>query len=202
AFVRDITLRKEAQREIFETSQRLELVLGAAEIGFWDWNIVTNEKVVNEEYLRLCGVTRDEFSPDPTWFQSRVHPEDLPVALERLNEHLNQKIERIDSQFRIRQPDGSWRWVHDRGRVVERDDQGKAIRAMGAMQDVTLRRRATEALRESEQRFRDITTSVGEFVWESDEQLQVAFITKPFEKLAGISTDQVLGVSILDMTTP
>jgi PAS domain S-box-containing protein len=200
-FVRDITLRKEAQRKIFESSQRLELVLEASEIGFWDWNIKTNEKVVNEEYLHLCGVSREEYSPSPEWFQDRIHPNDFEESHRRLLDHLAGKLDRIDSQFRLRQPDGTWRWVHDRGRVVERDASGNAIRAMGAMQDVTQRREATEALKVSEQRFRDVVSSVGEFIWETDANLNIRFISEPIARIKHTDVADIIGESLAGLTT-
>lgn len=199
-FVRDITLRKEAQRKIFESSQRLELVLEASEIGFWDWKIQTNEKIVNEEYLRLCGVTRDEYDPAPEWFQERIHPNDFEEAHRRLVAHLAGELDRIDSQFRLRQPDGTWRWVHDRGRVVERDEHGNPVRAMGAMQDVTQRREATEALMVSEQRFRDVVSSVGEFIWETDAQLVTRYISDPIEQITHTDVSETIGESFANLT--
>jgi two-component system sensor histidine kinase/response regulator len=199
--VRDVTLRKEAQRKIYESSQRLELVLEASEIGFWDWNICTNDKIVNKEYLELCGVTRDEYDPAPDWFKDRIHPDEFEEAQRRLLAHFAGELDRIDSQFRLRQPDGTWRWVHDRGRVVERDEDGKAIRAMGAMQDVTQRREATEALKISEQRFRDIVSSVGEFIWETDANLQIKFISDPIARILNRDPAVMIGESLATLTS-
>ncbi|MDF1808872.1 MAG: PAS domain S-box protein [Phycisphaerales bacterium] len=197
--VRDITLRNESQRAIRETSQRLELVLDAAEIGFWDWDLVSGEKIVNEQYLLLCDSDRDDYSHDPQWFQDLIHPDDFHQAHNRMIMHLEGKLDRIDSQFRIRQKDGSWRWVHDRGRVVERNNQGEPLRAMGTMQDVTQRREATEALKESEERIRDIVSSVGEFVWEIDSDLRISYISNPVESSTGKQAGELIGTSITEL---
>ncbi|MEM9082915.1 MAG: PAS domain S-box protein, partial [Planctomycetota bacterium] len=202
AFARDITQREETQRRIFESSRRLELVLDAAEIGFWDWNLRSGEKVVNEQYLALCSSSRENYSPSPSWFQDLIHPDDVEAAHHRLQRHLAGEIERIDSQFRLRKADGGWRWVHDRGRVIERDESGIPVRAMGTMQDVTLRRGAIEALKESEQRFRDIVSSMGEFVWEADQAFRLRFISDPIADIIGVPPADLIDTRVDQLASP
>ena len=201
AFVRDITLRKATEHEIIESSRRLSLVLDAAELGFWDIDFRTNEKIVNAQYIQNFGISEDEFSPEESWFRERVHPDDSDRIYTLLQDHLASRSERIDAQYRIRRGDGTWRWIHDRGRVVERDEGSNAVRMMGAMQDITHRKEASDALHRSEQRFSDIVASIGEFIWETDADLKIRYISDPITTLTGTKQDLIVGVMFSEITT-
>ena len=201
AFVRDISRRKAAEREVSESSKRLSLVLDAAELGFWDIDFRTRDKIVNAQYLRIFDVPYEEFSPDLSWFMDRVHPDDLERLEKSIQDALTYRTERCDIEYRIRRSDGQWRWIHDRGRIIEHDHDGTAVRMMGAMQDITHLHQAADDLLKSEQRYNDIVDSLGGFFWEADAEFRIRFNTKSITKLTGVSPEETIGVAFSDLTT-
>ncbi|MHC4989974.1 MAG: PAS domain S-box protein [Planctomycetota bacterium] len=139
-FVRDLTARKAAEREILRGRQWIELVADAAALGLWDWNIRDGTKVCNDEYFRTLGWSRDDFGLGFESYRGLVHPEDRDSAYEHLQRHLAGQTAMIDSEYRIRTEEGRWIWILDRGRVLERDDDGRPVRVAGVIQDITKRK--------------------------------------------------------------
>jgi len=116
--------------------RRLEYVLEAAHIGWWDWNIPTGKVIVNATRAQMAGHSQEEFPDNYGEVIGNIHPDDRDNVIQTLQKHLNGELPVFDAEYRISDPDGAWKWVFDRGRVVERDILGKAIRMTGIMIEV------------------------------------------------------------------
>jgi PAS domain S-box-containing protein len=126
--------------------QRWGMALQTAGFGVWDLDPRRNEVHYSPEWKAMLGYTAsDEPDSTATW-RGRVHPDDLQPMLAALQAQLAGHQPMYEKEFRLRAADGSYRWVLSRGRVVERDAQGQALRMVGTLTDVTDRREA-EALR-------------------------------------------------------
>ena len=147
---RDVTDRKEAERELKRSQERLELALEGTETGLWDWKIKTGKMVFNEEWARLLGYEREELFPmtEEEW-EKLVHQEDLRRSNELLEAHFKGETEVYECEMRLKHKTGDWVWILSRGHVVEWNDQGEPIRMVGTHQDVTDRKKAEEKLREA-----------------------------------------------------
>jgi PAS domain S-box-containing protein len=141
--VEDISERKLGE-------QRMELALRGADLGTWDWNVLTDEALFNDRWTEMLGYSVEEIEPRLSSWQSLIHPDDKPRVDAILNEHLNGKTPMYESEHRLRHKSGRWVWVLDRGRVIERDSAGRAVRACGTHLDITDRRQAEDKLAESE----------------------------------------------------
>ncbi len=133
---------------------RLRLAIDAAEVGVWDWDLLTGRITMSDRARALHGlpptapVNRDVLC-------RTVHPEDLPCLLPMMERALNPAIrEKIPYEYRVARPDGSFGWVLAHGEVIfgAADGETRALRYVGTIQDVTARREAEEALKESEAR--------------------------------------------------
>jgi PAS domain S-box-containing protein len=166
---RDVTEQHSAeverQRLLAESEERLRLAADAAAIGTWDVDLPGRERRWSEQMKALLGLS-PEVQPDPRLFSSLIDERDR----DRVNDlfrrvYRGEDAGRYAAEFRIRRAsDGAERWISKRGRVLF-DGQGRAVRALGALIDVTERRGAEEALRDSEELFRNLAEALPQIVW-------------------------------------
>ncbi len=161
ASARDITERKQTEETLRCERQRLADIIEGTRVGTWEWMVQTGETTFNERWADIVGYTLDELQPVSiqTWL-NLVHPDDAKVSEELIRRHFAGEIDHYDCECRMKHKDGSWIWVHDRGKVVDWADDGTPLRMTGTHSDITHRKRAEEELRESEERFRKILHSL------------------------------------------
>jgi PAS domain S-box-containing protein len=140
---RDVTESRRAEQVLRETEERYRLAARATNDAIWDWNLATDHIRWNEAVQGLFGYAEDEVRPTGSWRSSRIHPDDR----ERVRASVHAVIEGAGSgwteEYRFLRADGTYAAVLDRGYVL-RDAQGKATRMIGAMLDMTERKRAEE----------------------------------------------------------
>jgi PAS domain S-box-containing protein len=141
---RERTLRK--QRNV------LADIIDGTHVGTWRWAVQTGQAEYNERWAEIAGYTLADLAPvDIQTWHKLLHPEDLEQAKVLLHEHFAGRHSYYDFECRMRHKDGSWVWVHDRGKVAERDAAGQPLVMTGTLSDITRRKRAEEALARSAQ---------------------------------------------------
>ncbi len=143
----DVTQREEMEQALRESRERLSLALDGAELGMWDWNIETGELVLNERWAEMLGYTLADVDPHIRFWGNLLHPDDAPVVMEVLDAHLEGHTPVYQTDYRLRTKSGKWKWILDTGKVLLRDEDGQALRAVGTHQDITERKRAEEKLK-------------------------------------------------------
>ena len=136
-YFRDVTEKRERERELREVSERLRLAVEGADVGVWDWNVRTDEVRFDERWAAMLGHDTDEIDFDLSTWEERVHPDDIDDAWDAIEAHFAGETDVYRSDFRMRTKSGDWKWIRDRGRVVERTDDGEPLRAVGIHIDVT-----------------------------------------------------------------
>ena len=142
---RDITDRIERQRELEETTERLELALHGAELGVWDWDIETGDVAFDERWAGMLGYDVSDIEHRLETWEELVHPEDFERAWSTIDAHLAGETDTYHCEYRMRTRAGDYRWIRDIGRVVDRDD-GRPLRAVGIHRDITERKERQRAL--------------------------------------------------------
>ncbi len=142
---RDISDRKKAEEELRYSEQRYALAQRAANIGSWDWDILTNELTWSETIEPMFGFSPGKFGRTYDAFLDCVHPEDRQFVIDSVNASV-EKGENYDIEHRIIWPDGTIRTVSEIGNVF-RDSKGKAIRMVGVVQDITSRKNAEKRIK-------------------------------------------------------
>jgi len=135
--VRDVTDRHKAEQALRRNRDRLELVLEGAQLGMWDWNPQTNEVMCDDRWASMLGLKRSDISMSLEEWSSRVHKDDMAECQANILAHIEGKTSSYENLHRMRHVDGHWVYVLDRGKVVERDSNGKVIRFTGTHTDVT-----------------------------------------------------------------
>ncbi len=148
---RESAERKLAEEELRESEKRLELTLDAVSDGGWDWNVSTGECFYSDRWLESLGYKSDDVEPHIGFWESIVHPDDMPRAREVLNAHFEGHTPYCEFESRLRKKSGEYRWGLDRGRVVTRDAQGKPLRMVGTDTDITERKQAEEQLAQAKE---------------------------------------------------
>ena len=144
----DITERKKVEEALRESQERLELAMEGAELAMWDWNVQTGELVFNPRWTEMLGYSPDEIIPHIDSWHNLLHPDDFDSAREVLSRHFEGLTPSYELEYRNKTKSGEWRWFLARGKVVERDNDGRPLRAAGTRLDITDRKRAEALLQE------------------------------------------------------
>jgi diguanylate cyclase (GGDEF)-like protein/PAS domain S-box-containing protein len=147
----DITERKLLEERLHVSAQRWELALEAAGDGVWDWNVQTGEMHFSRRFAQLLGLAEHECGKHVEDWTSRIHPDDKTQVTADLQDHLAGRASVFLNEHRARCRDGSWKWIHSRGAVVSRSEDGKALRMIGRHIDISTRKHTEEALAASRQ---------------------------------------------------
>ena len=133
---RDISDRKEREQELQELTERFELAVTGGNIGIWDWDMTTDQVTHNNQWEEMLGYSLDETELHFDEWKQRVHSEDLAAVEEALDNHISGETDCYEAEYRMRTADGNWKWLRAIGRVVERDEGGEPVRAVGIYIDV------------------------------------------------------------------
>lgn len=147
----DITSLKEAAEALRLSEERFDLAVRGSNEGIWDWPDVTQEAMwCSDRMYELIGINRDEIELTFSLWRDLIHPEDRDYVLDRLNSHL-ENGDCYDVEYRYECGDGEYRWYHTCGEAV-RDENGKAIRMAGSVEDITDSKKDREEVSEAVRR--------------------------------------------------
>jgi PAS domain S-box-containing protein len=141
----DITTRKEAELQLRRSDERFQLVARATNDAIWDWDLETDAIWWNQGISTLFGYPADAVGRDAGWRAAHIHPEDLDAVVSSLVAVTARKEQFWSGEFRFRRADGGYADVFDRG-FVTYDASGEPVRMIGAMADISERKRALEVL--------------------------------------------------------
>jgi PAS domain S-box-containing protein len=190
---------KRAEEALRESEERLRLTLEAINDGLWDWNITTGNAVFSPRWYSMLGFEPYELAQNYDSWRSLVHPEDIDRAEREINAHIASG-EGYAIEIRMLTKAGSWRWVLTRGRVVERDADGHPIRMVGTHSDITDRKRAEEALRESQQMLKLVLDTIPARVFWKNLDSNYLGCNRPFVLDAGLqSPEEIIGRNDFEM---
>jgi PAS domain S-box-containing protein len=147
--IKRLLLRISVQQTALQASeQRLMLALEATGDGVWDWDILANSCFYSSGWKQILGYDEHEIGSSLEEFESRVHPDDSDRFKEALRAHLVGEKLPYNHQFRLRCRNGSYKWIQKQGRIVAWDDDGKPLRMLGTMRDISAQKKAEEGLRQ------------------------------------------------------
>ncbi len=126
--------------EIASSREHLQLAVDGTGSGFWDWDMGTGDIAINEKWTALLGFNRDDFPSTIESWKRLTDPRDVERVLRQLDEHDRKKTEYFESEFRMKHAGGHDVWICARGRIMVRDESGRALRMAGTSQDVTQRK--------------------------------------------------------------
>ncbi len=173
-----------------ENFARIQLIVRAAGMGLWDWDLVTDEVYFSAEWKAQLGYELHELPDAFVEWEKRLHPEDRERVLNAVRDFREGRTTVYDIEFRLRHRDGSWRWMLARGEFV-RNQTGEPVRMMGCHMDVTDRKRAEAALRESEERLKYALGATLDGVWDWDIPSGSVYFSSQWSRLLGYAPEEV-----------
>jgi PAS domain S-box-containing protein len=182
--------------EILESNERYDIVAKATSDTIWDWKIEDDSFLWNKGIQGVFGYKKEEVGKTSKWWFERIHPEDSLKMSVKLYSFLEQKTEKWQDEYRFQCADGSYKYVFDRGFLVK-DKDGKPIRMIGAIQDVTKQK-------EEEQRLRLLETVITQtkdavMITDIDTSQNVIpniiFVNSAFTDMTGYTAEEVIGKS-------
>ena len=197
---RDVTEQRSAERALTRAKDRLEDALDGGNLAEWHIELPTRQIFAGDGWSRFLGHER---SPRLTALEDLfglIHDEDRAAHRRAFVAALKGEAAEFITEFRVREKSGAWRWLHARGRVTERDAEGRAVLVSGTVADIDDRKRAETALRETEQRYRSlielapdgvIVTSGGLIEYANPAAARIVRAATP-RKLAGMRVEEFI----------
>ncbi|WP_161971687.1 PAS domain S-box protein [Flavobacterium silvisoli] len=140
-YFKDVTLRKQTDFRILEANERFEKISEATNDAIWDWNITGDSLYWGEGFKKLFGYDTDAIKPTLDFWATLLHPEDSTSVLDSMNQSLaDTSTKKWGREYQFKKANGEYAYVIDKGLII-RDDKGKAIRMIGALTDITYRKR-------------------------------------------------------------
>jgi two-component system, sensor histidine kinase and response regulator len=189
--------RQRAEGALRESEERFRTLAKATNDAVWDWDLGTNKVWWSEGVFKLFGYVLEQNEADPAWWLERIHPDDREAVEAFFFEVVRGKELSWVDEYRFRCADGSYKDVYDRGYVL-RDADGRAVRMIGAMLDITARKRAEEALRASERRFRVFVDHAADAFLLQDEQARILDVNRQACESLGYTRDELVGTTPFD----
>lgn len=140
-----ITSLIENEKQLTTTNKTLTNVLNGANLGYWDWYVNTHNHYVNDRWLEMLGLTRDDITNTDKDWEDRINPQDKEHILEIINNAIKE-TSTYNVEFRMRHKDGHYVWIEGSGAVIEYDDDKNATRLCGTHQDISERKKLQDNL--------------------------------------------------------
>ncbi len=194
--IQDITESKNAEKLLKQSNARFELATKATNDVIWDWNSLTDDVYYSDAYETLFGYKNSSSKLKAIEWNKRIHPDDAESVLEKLNYQMYKAETGIwQDEYRYIREDGSVAYINDRGYILY-DEQNKPVRMVGAMQDITSRKKAEAELNKSEKQYRQIVETAQEGIWMIDEHNITTFVNQKMCELIEYLPEEITGKNI------
>ncbi len=164
----DIDARKRAATAATDDQTRLATALWGAHAAFWQWHVPTDVSTLSAMWFAMTGYSREQWDSVAQPWSSRLHPDDRTRVEQVRADHVAGRVDKIESEYRIKVANGGWKWILDRGRAIEWDLDGKPTLVMGVSLDIDSTKRAEDQLRSAESRLHTAVWGAGAGLWELD----------------------------------
>jgi hypothetical protein len=182
--------------------RKLELALWAADLAWWDYDLVSRTVEIHPRKAEMIGFGRGEITQDVEFWIDRIHPEERDAAIRSMRGHIQGEYPSYDIQYRLRCKNGQYRWFRDRGRIVERDENGGATRVTGIVQDIHELKSMQDELLLTLNTYHFIAENIVDLVWIADSDTNFTYVSPSSAHITGISPEEMLEKRWEDMITP
>ncbi len=197
----DITERKQNEEALRIGQERFEILSHATNDAVWDWNLLTDDLWWNQGFHTLFGYNREILEPGIESWKTRIHPDELERVSSGIHAVIESGQQFWSDEYRFRRFDDSYATIFDRGFIIK-DENDVAIRMVGSMQDISERKQAENALRESEARSSAVIHNALDCIITIDHENRVIEFNPAAEKTFGYTRAEALGQDLNSLIIP
>jgi len=188
---------RNSNKAIKDSNDRYDIVSKATSDTIWDWKISEDSMTWNKGIEKVFGYNKDQVGNSCEWWFENIHPEDSIKMSIKLYSFIEQKTEKWQDQYRFKCDDGSYKYVLDRGFILK-DENGKAVRMIGAIQDITKQKEEEQRLKLLE----TVITHTKDSVIITEPDLhngnipKIVYVNPAFSITSGYNADEIIGKSL------
>ncbi len=197
----EIQERLAIEQNLRQSEERWQLVLQGTGDGIFDWNIVTGEAFMSRVLKEILGYRETEVENHIQAWQALLHPDDVEPTQNAIQAHFSHQTPQYTAEYRLRCADGSYKWTLARG-IAQWDESGKPIRMVGSHQDISDRKQAETALRESEARYRLLADHSTDLISTHTPEGIFRYASPACRRLLGYEPQDLIGHSLYDVLHP
>ncbi len=189
---RDITPRKEAEKQLKSTDEKLKMALDIGKLLWWEWDFTAKSLLTDFKQVKILDVEVGQIQKNSEHIQKLIHPDDLPAIRKSMDEHRLGEKKLFNCEFRIATKDSEYKWMHCRGKIMERSAEGNPLKMNGLVIEITDYRKALQKVRESEEKLRNIFDSSPETILIADAGLNIMDCNQEALNLFGYSKKELI----------
>ncbi|GAB3043763.1 PAS domain S-box protein [Spirosoma pulveris] len=199
--VADISYLKTIEHKLMQANQRSRLATMAGKLGVWEWNLLTNELVLDENFFVLFGLPSTASIKRIEDLEQIVHPDDLAYFKQNVEDIVKWQ-KPFDVEFRVYFPTTkTTHYIKADGLIVQNEDSINN-RLIGVIRDRTKKRQADQALKVSEKRYRSLVDHLKDIVFQTDLSGNLTYLNPVWQKITGFSVEEALGKPFLEFVFP
>jgi PAS domain S-box-containing protein len=189
----DIIDTRISAAELRASEERWQFALEGARDGVWDWNARTNEVFFSNQWKAMLGYGPSEIGSTLEEWSKRLHPDESKQCYDDLEKHFRRESPFYENEHRLLCKDGTYKWILDRGKVMEWDADGKPLRVIGTHTDISERKRMEEALKQSEQeKFRTVADFTYDWEYWINPAGLLVYVSPSCERITGYRNDEFI----------
>ena len=196
----DITGSKRTEDELRENNSRLELAMRAANMAWWNMDLITGKVTFEKRKAEMLGFPPEKFTCYKD-FMDLVHPEDYDPVMNAMRKHLDGLTDKYEVEYRILTASGSYKWFYDTGSVVNSDPEGKPLNVIGLVMDISIRKQTDEMFAASEARLHTLLQTIPDLIWLKDTNGVYLSCNTMFEHFFGARETEIIGKTDYDFVT-
>jgi anti-anti-sigma factor len=185
-----------------ESEAHLRTMFEGGEDGAWDWSVTTGQTYLSDTCFRILGYRRDELESNLEAWTTLVHPEDFERVTAAFMSFVEGTRADYDVEYRMVHKSGRHLWVASRSRIVSRDAEGRALRLIGSITDITRRKEAEDALRRSQTFLTALLENSPATIYIRDLEWRFVLVNKQHASTLGMVPEQVHGMRDEDLLPP
>ena len=198
----DLSQLKKAQADLRESEEKWKFAVESSGDGIWDWDLVSNDVYFSTLWKSMLGYNDDEIRNEISEWERLVHPDDLEKTYIDINNHIEGRTSYFTNEHRLRCKNGSYKWIWDRGKIIETTEDGKPKRMIGTHRDINEIKVAEALLKEKTEELESYFSNGLDMLGIADRKGYLYKLNPEWENVLGYNISEIAGLQYLELVHP